>query len=100
MKKIGVRDFQRNFYTIIKDAPFVVTSKGKDLIVVSLPGQNVVTSPKIVENVVTITPKMTRQLPNVTTNQKIVTTSKPTKKTTRKDIGDVPDRKSKSILFE
>ncbi len=98
MKKITIREFQQQFHKTIKDVPFVVTSRGIDMYVVTSV-KDYQAQPKI--NVVTLPPKNVVTSPKVLTKTTNVTTSTRLKKSaTRKTMGHVPDDKKKSILWE
>ena len=57
MRHVSIRDFQRNFYTEIKDLPLVVERRGVPLFEVFQPGTNVTTN-------VTTMPKKVATKPN------------------------------------
>lgn len=95
MNKISIREFQLHASKYLKELPIVLTQYGKDIAFVTPIDAKVLTHPKSVN---TLPPKVSTQSPNVVTKPtKSVNTSK---KKGEKGMGDIPERKNKSILFE
>ncbi len=89
MRLVTTREFQQNLHKELQDLPLIVTRRGEKAFLVTE-----YTPEMLKKHVTTLKPNVTTLPSKVTTN--VTTSSKGTKSTSKKTMGEIPDRKNES----